>query len=117
MGGVLDLAPGVAGLFLVAALFPTRVFVPAALVLALADPAASYLGRRWGERPLGKGTVEGFMVFVVVAASTLLWSVPPGVAAVAALAAGFAEVAPWKLDDNLTIPVVVAAALSVLPAG
>ena len=31
----------------------------ALLVLALADPAASVIGRRWGRRKLGKGTWEG----------------------------------------------------------
>jgi dolichol kinase len=104
----------VLGLLLVAALFPLEVFVPAVLVLALADPAASYIGRRWGKRRLGTGSVEGVVVFVVVGAAVLLGWAPPANAILAALAAGLVEVAPWKLDDNLTIPLAVAAALTLL---
>jgi dolichol kinase len=104
----------VTGLLLVAAFFPLAVFVPAVLVLALADPAASYLGRRWGKTRVGKGSAEGLAVFVVVGAAVLLGFGPPERALLAALAAGLVEVAPWKLDDNLTIPVAVAAALTLM---
>jgi dolichol kinase len=104
----------VIGLSLVAALFPLGVFVPAVLVLALADPAASYVGRRWGRRRLGKGSVVGLATFVIVGAAVLLGWATPGRAVLAAFAAGLVEVAPWKLDDNLTIPVAVAAALTLL---
>jgi len=104
----------VLGLLLVAALFPLEVFVPAVLVLALADPAASYIGRRWGKRRLGTGSAEGLVVFVIVGAAVLLVWAPPTTALLAALAAGLVEVAPWKLDDNLTIPLTVAAALTLL---
>jgi dolichol kinase len=102
------------GLVLVVALFPLGVFIPAVLVLALADPAASYLGRRWGKRRLGTGSVEGLVVFVVVGATVLLGWAPPGSALLAALAAGLVEIVPWKLDDNLTIPLAVAAALTLI---
>ena len=104
----------VVGLILVAGLFPLDTFVPAVLVLALADPAASYAGRRWGTKRVGKGSVLGLVVFVAVGAAVLLGWTSPGRAAVTALAAGLIEVTPWRLDDNLTIPVAVAAALTLL---
>jgi dolichol kinase len=107
----------VTGLLLVAMLFPLGAFVPAVLVLALADPLASYLGRRWGKKRLGKGSVVGLVVFVVVGTAVLLGWAPPVRALLAAFAAGLVEVAPWKLDDNLTVPVAVAAALTLLTAG
>ena len=57
----------VMGIFLTLAIFPLEIAVAAILVLALADPLASYLGRRLGKRSLGGGTVEGTLVFLVVA--------------------------------------------------
>lgn len=85
--------------------------VPALLVLALADPAASVVGRLWGRHSLGAGSWEGSAAFFGVAAAVLVpWAgLPAGL--LAAEAATAAEVAPWKLDDNLTAPLAVAAAL------
>ena len=40
----------VCGVILAYALFPTRIAVPAIVVLALADPMASIVGRLWGSR-------------------------------------------------------------------
>lgn len=99
-----------AGALAVSLLAPAH-FVPSLLVLALADPAASVVGRLWGRRALGKGSWEGTATFFVAGCGVLVpWAgVPHGL-----LAAGFAaavEAAPWKLDDNLTTPLAVAVAL------
>lgn len=85
--------------------------VPSILVLAFADPAAATVGRLAGRRPLGKGTVEGTLAFLLVAVVVLtpfvgVWAALPVAALVAAV-----EVLPWGLDDNLTIPVATAAGL------
>jgi dolichol kinase len=81
------------------------------LVLGLADPAASVVGRTWGRRPLGKGTWEGSAAFVVVALGVLSIVVGlPGALLVAVVAAA-AEVIPSGLDDNLTVPLSTAAAV------
>ncbi|TVP55453.1 MAG: hypothetical protein EA351_10710 [Gemmatimonadales bacterium] len=106
------------GISLTLLLFPQPVAVGAILVLALADPAASYLGRRWGRRPFGSGTVEGSLTFLTVSAVLLVplagW-VPGGVTAL--LVTGV-ERAPWPLDDNLTIPLATGVLLwSLLPVG
>lgn len=97
---------------LAVALFAPAHFVAAMLVLALADPAASVVGRLWGTRPLGKGSWQGTAAFAVVATAVLtpLVGVPAGLAAAAVAAA--LEVLPVGIDDNLTTPVAVAAALS-----
>lgn len=97
---------------LAVALFAPAHFVAAMLVLALADPAASVVGRLWGTRPLGKGSWQGTAAFAVVAAAVLtpLVGVPAGLAAAAV--AAVLEVLPVGIDDNLTTPVAVAAALS-----
>lgn len=97
---------------LAVALFAPAHFVAAMLVLALADPAASVVGRLWGTRPLGKGSWQGSAAFMVVAAAVLtpLVGVPTALAAAAVAAA--LEVLPVGIDDNLTTPLAVAVALS-----
>lgn len=108
----------VTGSFLAVAIFPRDVAVAAILVLALADSTASYVGRRWGRRPLGTGTVEGSLVFLTIAAAVLVPLAGPIPGAAAALAAAAVERLPWPLDDNLTVPLVTGAALwTLLPLG
>lgn len=99
------------GATLVYAVFPSRVIVPALLVLGFADPAASTVGRLWGRRRLGKGTLLGTSVFAAVAFAVMTPAVGPAAALVAALVTAAVEVLPTGLDDNLTVPVAAAAAL------
>lgn len=100
-----------AGALLAWAVFPAEVATTAILVLALADPSASVLGRLVGRRPVGKGTVEGLLVFYAVA-SAVLWAAvgEPVVLLVAAVVAAV-EVLPISLDDNLTVPLATGALL------
>jgi dolichol kinase len=88
--------------------------------LAFADPAASLVGARWGQRKLalaGGRTLEGSLAFLVVAAIAV---------GVVAVCSGGAGVIPWRMGvgcgavgaiveawtpagwDNLTIPIAVA---------
>jgi dolichol kinase len=99
------------GVFLTYAFFPSHA-VPAILVLGLADPAASVVGRRRGRVRLGKGTVEGAAAFLTVS-SIVLFATGGGVlqALVVALGVTIIELLPIPLDDNLTVPLVVAATL------
>ncbi|MDE0083817.1 MAG: hypothetical protein OXT72_14335 [Gammaproteobacteria bacterium] len=101
----------VAGILAAVVLFPPGAAVPAIWVLALADPAAGWVGRRWGRRPLGAGTREGFAAFVLVAVAVLSVAVPLPAALLGAVAGGLVEIAPWRVDDNLTIPPAVAGVL------
>jgi len=100
-----------AGCFAAVALFPREIAVASILVLALADAAASYFGRLWGRRPWGSGSVEGSAIFFLVALATLLLMVPPLPAVAAAMVATWAERIPWKVDDNLSVPLVTGAVL------
>ena len=86
------------------------------LVLGLADPAASVIGRRWGRSPLGKGTREGSGAFFAVAL-LVLWSRVdfPAALFVAALVA-LVEIVPSKADDNLTVPIATAALVTLAMA-
>lgn len=100
------------GVFLAVLLFPRDAVIPGILVLALADPAASVVGRRFGRRPLGKGSVEGSGTFALVAFLVLWPFVGPGAAALGALSAATVEILPLGLDDNLTVPLTVAGVLT-----
>lgn len=107
----------VAGVLLTAALFPAPIAGPAVLVLALADPVASLIGRRWGRTRFGGGTLPGSASFFVVAALILSGFGPLPTALGCAAVVTFVEAFPWALDDNLTIPVAAAMTLSLLVHG
>lgn len=90
--------------------------VCALLVLGLADPAASVVGRVWGRRPVGKGTRAGTAVFVGVAWLTLVGLVGPVPALGVAVTAAISEVLPLGIDDNLVVPLVTGVAVQALGA-
>jgi len=94
----------VVGILSALLLFPIPVVVPGVLVLAMADPAASVLGRLLGRHRLGKGSVEGTLIFSAVAFLVLLPFLPPPAAAVGAMLTALVEILPLGLDDNFTIP-------------
>jgi dolichol kinase len=100
------------GLLLTQLIAPRGVAVSAILVLALADTAAAWVGSRWGRRPFLGGSVEGSVAFGFVALLLLAPWHGVGVGAVAALIGVFAERLP--IDDNVSVPLGVAAALVVL---
>lgn len=90
-------------------------------VLGFGDPAAAWIGRRWGRTRLPKSrTLEGSLGFVAVA-TIMAWAmlslvVPevPGLlalqlAAVGATLGAVAEVVSGRIDDNISIPVAAAA--------
>lgn len=94
------------------------------VVLALADPAAAVVGRRFGTIKLVNGrSLQGSLAFFVVgglgALAFLAWRypslgpVPVASMALAGSAGGaIAELFARRVDDNLAIPVSVAAAVS-----
>jgi dolichol kinase len=115
-GGIASSTWYLLGCWLAIALFPVDIAIPSILVLALADPLASYVGRRWGKRPFFSGSIEGSTVFFSVSVAVLIpfagWPVGVLVAGAATLLERF----PWRLDDNLTIPLGTGALLwSLLP--
>lgn len=103
---------GVAG---AAAIAPgTTAFVLAVLILGLADTAAFLAGRRLPARSLLLGrTIGGSAAFLIIA---FLIALPAGVpaAAVVAVVCAAAELVSPRGTDNLTVPVLAAALLSVL---
>lgn len=101
----------VLGALIVLVVAPHRVFAPAMLVLACADPAASVVGRLWGRHKVGKGSWEGTSAFFVVAVAVLtpFAGIPTGLTVAGVVAV--MEVLPLGIDDNLTVPISTALAL------
>jgi len=113
-GGVASSTWYALGLFLVVALFPMHAAVSGILVLAVADPAASYVGRRWGTRAFLGGTLEGSLVFALAAFGILVPRHAPLVALATAVVAALAERRSRPLDDNVTVPLVTAGVATLL---
>lgn len=111
----------ITALFLLALFAPLRAAELGVIVLAAADPAAGFIGRRYGSVRLRQGrSLEGSLSFLVVGALVALgwlWaayglSFPQVliVAGAGALVGALTELISTRLDDNFTIPVAVAAA-------
>lgn len=100
----------------------------AVIVLGIGDPAAAFVGRRWGRTRLASGrSLEGslgFTGFAGLAAVATLAVYYPGLgvaqmvtlALVSALAGAIAELLTAGLDDNLVIPLAAAAGASLVTA-
>lgn len=102
------------GALLTWALFDSAIVVPAVLVLALADPAASVVGRLVRSPRVGTGSAAGGAAFFFVAASALSFHLHWPLAVVIAGVVAAVEMIPWRLDDNLTIPLTAAALIRIL---
>lgn len=98
--------------FLVFAFLDRHLAVACLLFLSLGDPAAALVGQRMpGPRVFGKSP-RGTLAFIVVSTAVvgiLVWS---GIASyhwgllAGAAVAGLVELAPLRVDDNLTIPLI-----------
>jgi dolichol kinase len=97
-------------------LFDKRVASASIFVLAISDPLSAIIGSKWGRRSLYGKSAEGtgaffFSSLLVLACFSFRW---PGLI-LAAGAATAAELLSSKfVDDNLTIPIVTALALTVI---
>jgi dolichol kinase len=113
-------------LCIVGPLFSQPAVSIAVLILALADPAAAWFGKRWGKRKLYRqksyvGTLTFFVVGFLVAGAFLigLWPSIPVARSIAAAAlcsgvAAIAELFSERVDDNFTVPIAGAIAAALL---
>lgn len=88
----------------------------AILTLALGDSLSTIVGTRWGKHPLifnPKKTWEGSLTFMTAAFLVGLTQVPL-LAALAGAIAGAISEAYSPIDDNLTIPLVAGAVISLV---
>ena len=84
--------------------------------MALADPVASWFGRKYGRRPFGSGTMLGSALFSFVTLTVLVLIPDVGIptAIGATVLVTLIEVAKWPIDDNLSIPLSTAGVLWLL---
>lgn len=118
-----------AALVLIAFLTPITSCAAAVMVLGFGDPAAGFVGRKYGHITLLHGrTLEGSATFAVVGALAALvvlrlfhaealgWGAAGLVAIVSGLSGSVAELLSKRIDDNFSIPVAVALATTWLPS-
>jgi len=95
-------------------IFEKEVVVPAIVALALLDGVATLVGYYYGKHPIVHGkTAEGTIAGILLTSFALLPLLPPFQAAVSAVIAGLVELFS-PIDDNLTIPVFVCVALTLM---
>lgn len=109
--------------FLIAAFFTfffygPEIALPVLLFVAIGDPAAALVGTRFpGPRFWGKSPSGGF---AFVAAALAVWAIICALGygqwslavIVAAVVAALVELAPLPVDDNLTVPLLAGAAMT-----
>lgn len=108
----------VTALMLLAVFASKPAMASAVMVLGVADPAAGWIGRRYGKRKLLAGrSLEGSLTFTLVGFAISLpflllfstWSLGTAlvVAGLCGLSGALAELFTLRFDDNFTIPAVV----------
>jgi glycerol-3-phosphate acyltransferase PlsY len=104
--------------FLTILLFDKPTATYACAYLTFGDLSSKVFGRAFGRRKLFEKTLEGCLAHFnacLIAATVLLHFVamPPSVVLLGSTVASLVECLPLGLDDNLTVPILSAAAMSV----
>ncbi|MFO7872267.1 MAG: hypothetical protein R6U26_01330 [Candidatus Undinarchaeales archaeon] len=94
-----------------------EIFRVAVLVLVLGDASSTIVGKVFGTKKLpynGNKTAEGTFAFFIFAFIGAFTQLPYFMAIITALFGAFVESLPLKIDDNLTIPILVGVLLWLL---
>ncbi len=117
------------GLAFIAPVFATPTLALAVVCAGLGDPAAGFIGRRYGRTKLVHGrSLEGTIAYAVASflgclAVLALWhgNIPPSrgllAAGVAAVTGALTELFASKIDDNFIVPITVSLAVGVVFGG
>lgn len=116
------------GLAIIAPFFAQPTLALAVITIGLGDPAAGFVGRRYGRHKLMHDrTLEGSIAYVVVSFlagwAALSWWHPSlgaqavAAAAVAAVAGAVTELFCRRVDDNFAVPIVVSLAVGLVLQG
>ena len=95
-------------------LFPTLAAAGGVAVLAAGDSASTMVGKAIGSHPVPwnrRLSLEGSAGFVAAAFLVSLFFLPPWQSLLGAFVGALAETIPWSIDDNISIPIAVAAVL------
>lgn len=98
---------------LTVAFFSERTAIASLLFLTLGDSVAALVGTRYGVHKLFGKSVEGSCACFVTC-SVVGWVILRGIGLVGAVAATFIELVPLPIDDNLRIPLVSGAVMTLL---
>ena len=102
--------------FFVLLFFDKYVCIASILIMSYSDTAAAIIGKMYGKTKIFKKTLEGSLAFFVTSLIIILIIVPEvnlGLGLVAILAATIVESLPISVDDNLSVPLVIALILSI----
>lgn len=91
------------GVILSLILFPKNIAYSSIAIVAIGDPVAAYVGKRFGHRHVRDKTWEGFAAGTLTAFTPTLLLVSPFVGAIGSIAGMLLELSGF-LQDNLTIP-------------
>ncbi|MBI2303534.1 MAG: hypothetical protein HYU86_02140 [Chloroflexi bacterium] len=109
--------------FLALLIFPGAISTLAIAYSAVGDPTAAFVGEGWGKMRLGSKTLEGSLGGLAASLGigtliSLVWlDVSLEVVGMGAVAAALFEVLPLPTDDNLRVPLLSAAAMSLFVLG
>ena len=108
------------GTLVVFLFFDKIIAVSALLFLSIGDPLAAIVGSKFGRLRIGKKSIEGSITFLIsglgiayvitlIGLPTPYWVLSAGV-----LTGMLVELSPLTIDDNLMIPIVAGAAMTIL---
>jgi len=101
-------------------LFPSLAAAGGVAALAAGDSASTVVGRAFGEHPLpwnARLSIEGSAAFAAAAFLLSVLFLPVGYALLSAVAGALIETIPWRVDDNISIPLGVALLLRLVGMG
>ena len=102
--------------FFVLVFFDKYVCITSILIMSYSDTAAAIVGKMYGKTRIFKKTLEGSLAFFVTSLIILLAIVPEvnlGLGMIAIIIATFVESLPINVDDNLSVPLIIAITLSI----
>jgi len=102
--------------FFVLLFFDKYVCITSILIMSYSDTAAAIIGKMYGKTKIFKKTLEGSLAFFITSLIIILIMAPEvnlGLGLVAILAATIVESLPISVDDNLSVPLIIALILSI----
>ena len=102
--------------FFVLIFFDKYVCIASILIMSYSDTAAAIVGKMYGKTKIFKKTLEGSLAFFITSLIIILIIVPEvnlGLGLVAIFAATIVESLPVSVDDNLSVPLIIALILSI----
>lgn len=99
-------------------IFPKLIVLTAFPILIISDSVAALFGRRYGKRKFLQKSLEGSFAFFTSALLVVYFTpkvdhamIEYAIGAAAAFTGTIVEAGSWKIDDNLSIPLTVGAAM------